>query len=66
MLRNVALAVIAGLTQVANAWMGYKVTSKRLSVRQRKVYDSLFIVVGLIGVIAIGAMAYRSLLSVSY
>jgi hypothetical protein len=59
---NIVIAVGAGIAQLGNAWLGWRVTSlpNRLSSRQRKTYDMLFIVCGLVGLFLIGLATYRA------
>ena len=57
---NIALAALAALSQLGNAFMGWKVTGKTLSSRQQKIYDALFIIIGVVGIVAVGLIAYRS------
>jgi hypothetical protein len=59
-LLDIGLSIVAGLSQLGNAFMGWKVTGKDLTKRQQKIYDGLFICVGLIGLVAIGILADRS------
>jgi hypothetical protein len=57
---NIAIAVGAGAAQFVNAWLGWRVTSANpLTPRQRKVYDILFVAVGLLGLVFIGLAASR-------
>lgn len=57
---NIVLAIAAALAQLVSAWLGTKVTSRKLSISRQRWYDFVFWCVGLIGVAAIGSMAYRS------
>src|SRR6266478_3895370 len=59
-LLDICLAIMAGLSQLGNAFMGWKVTGKTLSKKQQRIYDSLFILVGLIGIASIAIIAARS------
>lgn len=57
---NITLAILAAGCQLINAWMGWKVTGQTLSVKQRKTYDALFIIVGLAGLVLVGLIAARA------
>ena len=57
---DIWLAILAGLSQFGNAFMGWKVTRQTLSTLQRKVYDVLFVLVGVIGVVSIAFLAARA------
>jgi hypothetical protein len=57
---NIVLAVLAGLSQAVNSWMGYKVTGKNLNPRQERLYDFIFVACGVVGIVAVGMIAYRS------
>jgi hypothetical protein len=60
---NILLAVFGALAQLANAWLGYKVTGQTVSPKRKLIYDCIFIGVGLLGASCVGAIAYRGSLS---
>jgi hypothetical protein len=57
---DIFLAILAALSQFGNAFMGWKVTGKQLSARKQKIYDGLFISLGMIGIISVGVLAAHS------
>jgi len=57
---DIVLAILGGLSQFGNTFMGWKVTGKVLSVRRRRIYDGLFILFGFVGIASIGILAARA------
>lgn len=62
MLWNVSLAIAAALVQFINSWLGWKVTTTpgTLTSKQRTRYEFSFIGTGILGIVLIGVIAYRS------
>ena|SRR3989442_8292126 len=59
---TIILAVLVALTQFCNSWLGWRMTlnTEPLSPRKRKLYNWMFVLFGLFGVICVGILAYRS------
>jgi len=65
MVWNIALAVAGGLCQFVTAWLGWRITIHPIDLgdpkqrRKRILYEILFVLVGVLGVVSVGVIAYR-------
>ncbi len=57
---DVFWTTLAALSQLGTSYLGWKVAGTNLTLRQRRWYDALFVSIGLIGVVAVGVIAYSA------
>ena len=60
MLADIVLAVLAFVTQFLTAYLGWRITVDGVRENRKKLYESLFVIGGLIGAISIGIAAFRT------
>lgn len=56
---DVALAVLAATAQVVTGFLGWRVTVDGVRQDRKKIYELLFILASVIGIVAVGSAAYR-------
>src|SRR6266852_5998549 len=56
---DVALPVLAAIAQVLTGFLGWRVTVDGVREERKKVYEWLFALASLIGIVAVGVAAYR-------
>jgi len=60
MLWDIALAILAFASQFVTAYVGWRVTVDGVKQERTKLYEGLFVLCGLAGIIAIAASSYRA------